>query len=347
MRKSTVKTIIKRATAAILALFLTLTSFCGYLPSSFAYAAVGDTMTAKDPNWHFTCIDAGKTHSEDDVYEQVSLDTAGLSSSHDKALVFFALLSYFAGAGDAKAAAAINGIKAAGLPYGGNFPTGWYAVDLNIDQIALLFPETSKITGPGCAGEWLNNAVANPTAYLQAAGILGGGAGTSTGGAAAAVPAALNGHTTIQTALQMTGSGQEYSIVLDAAFLSSPVKIQLSTDGTNWSDSTAGSWTLQSTYTSGTLTVKSSSTSPEKLYVRIDPTGTPYASSGGGGYSDPESVFDNMIVCWMVKECHGEHTLGQGSNPPMGHHQRMCGLNWDGGPTMYFLCTDKAAPPPR
>lgn len=180
---------------------------------------------------------------------------------------------------------------------------------------------------------WLDAVLANEEKYMEMAGLLGGGGGTSAGGKA--IPAVLQGHNVLSNALVIDSN--TFTIPFDESgadrdFIQK-VPLEFSTDGGEpWEAQPPGGWTYQKTDTSIIFT--NPNPQPPEIIIRFNTDGTEYQL--GGGYASVQDAYDTALQLWVCIECNDRHVYHSQKKLPLEAHQRLVYLLLEHIPETYY-----------
>lgn len=313
-----------RFISLLLSVVITIMAFMPYLPAQAAKLHnPGDSLPAFGDNWHFYCIDAYGVASngilqKGDMYTYV-LPSTRLNDT-ERAYLFWATLSMLAGKGNLedinKTVNKINdGAAGAGLTPIKNVTEE--------DLKTIIHKKSTRDKYP-----WLVNAVNNAEEYMKLGGILSSGTETSKSGKS--IPAVLQGHTDLTTALNV---GNTFTIEFDAGgtdkdFIQN-VPLKFSSDGSDGSflPKPMGGWTYQKT--DNAIIFSNPNPEPPQLYIQFDTVGTDYATNGV--YSSVEEAYEDGLQLWVCTQCSGTH-ISHSKTVPLENHQRLVFLELQGDP---------------
>jgi len=284
-----------------------------YIPVKAVMADSG-TVLAWSGDWHHYCIDgSGYAHNtastKNDKYMRIS--TAEGLNSEERAILFWAMLSFKAAychdpVAAGKIAAINQGAQAAGLK-----PIGTAVSEGDLKGVI-------HSSGLRAKYNWLDDAAAHGEQYLTLAGLLGGLSQTGSG---KAIPALLQNATSLEKAVQAASTEEGYVLDFDPSgkdgdFLAK-VPLTMSADGVNWSAGSINGWNIQKSNTQ--IRIMNPNPQAQPVYLKFDPSGTDYASSGGFG--SPDECYIKTLQVWKCVECAGTHATG-GKIHPLENHQR-------------------------
>lgn len=299
----------------LLTVVITVMTFIPYIPAQAAKMHnPGDNLPAFGDTWHFYCIDAYGVASNGilgpgDMYTYV-LPSTRLNET-ERAYLFWATLSMLAGFGNQqKINTIIDNINAQAPSQG--LPTIEPVTEADLKTIIHKTATRNKY-------QWLTAAVNNAEEYMKLGGIISSGTETSNSGKS--IPAVLQGHTDLTTALNV---GNTFTIEFDAGGADSDfiqkVPLYFSADGSDdsFTPEPVGGWTYVKTSTS--ITFSNPNPEPPQLYIQFYTDGTDYQSSGK--YSSVGDAYEEGLQLWVCTQCCGTH-VNHSKIVPLEDHQRL------------------------
>ena len=317
-----------RAVAAMMAFVMTLTTVISGFPATiFAANTVGDIITAYGDGFHHYCIDGYGSNNaliKGDEYQYI-LPSQTLSKE-EMGVVFWAMLSLQA---SFKNVPEINTIvdrinaqaPAAGLPVITPVSEEDLKKIIHVPSVRAKYP-------------WINAVLANTAKYMQMAGLVSGGGSTGAGGGS--VPAVLQGHNSVASALTVDKNTFTISFDpggADADFIAK-VPLKFSTTGAegSFTDQIMGGWSYVKTSTS--ITFSNPNPQPENLVVMFDTTGTLYQPQGG--YTSAEDLYEKCLQVWTCIKCAGTHKQNYKGAAPIEKHQRLVFVEVNPSATAFY-----------
>lgn len=187
---------------------------------------------------------------------------------------------------------------------------------------------------------WLNDAVTHAQKYMEMGGILG--APSAVSGTGKAIPAVLQGKTSLLAALPVDGN--TFTIEFDSGGADKDfihqVPLKFSADGSDdsWDPAPFGGWVYEKTDTAIKFT--NPNPAPPKLLILFDTAGTEYAA--GGKYQSVDEVYEQGLQLWVCVECANNHPH-TGGPLALHQHQRLVFVDLDFGLQQYYAAINTPA----